>query len=497
MKEICTHLYKEGRNLVIEESFLRDIYINQLKSLRDICKLLENNISVEGVRLNLLRYKIERTPEQAAAARQLNNKKTQDKVLELYGVDNISKVEFIKEKKKETCLKNYGVANGLLTKENQERIRAPKSEEWKQKVRRYHTQEEKKKAAAITYHNRKIKSASQRREARLKKYGSLSHNAPGYLSKERGTCLEKYGVPYPCMRKECRHSSSSNSKPNRLFRELLEDSQLEWEPEFHVHNFSYDFRCNNTLIEINPTATHNLDWSPFGEHRGIELNYHSLKTATAVEAGYDCMHVWDWDDYGKIIQLLSSRIFIYARKCEVREVSTSEARDFLSKYHLQSYLKGQPVRLGLYYGEELVQVMTFGKPRYNKKHEWELLRLCTRSGEKVVGGASKLFKHFLNLYKPNSVISYCDLSKFSGKVYSVLGFKLQHVNAPSIHWYNPIKKQHITDSLLRQHGFDRLFNTSYGKGTSNTELMRSAGFSRVADCGQAVYVYYSDNHEDI
>ena len=49
-------------------------------------------------------------------------------------------------------------------------------------------------------------------------------------------------------------------------------------------------------------------------------------------------------------------------------------------------------------------------------------------------------------------------------------------------------KQHITDNLLRAHGFDQLFNTNFGKGTSNDELMLQAGFVTVYDCGQATYV---------
>ena len=43
---------------------------------------------------------------------------------------------------------------------------------------------------------------------------------------------------------------------------------------------------------------------------------------------------------------------------------------------------------------------------------------------------------------------------------------------PSKHWYHLNSKRHITDNLLRQRGYDQLFNTNYGKGTNNEELMR-------------------------
>ena len=133
--------------------------------------------------------------------------------------------------------------------------------------------------------------------------------------------------------------------------------------------------------------------------------------------------------------------------------------------------------------------MTFGKPRYNSEFQYELLRLCSKPGFIVVGGASKLFKYFLDNYKPESIISYCDLAKFSGKVYESLGMKRIGESRPSCHWYNIKTHQHITDNLLRQRGADQLLGTKDGKGTSNKEIMIREGFVEVYDCGQATYVW--------
>lgn len=56
--------------------------------------------------------------------------------------------------------------------------------------------------------------------------------------------------------------------------------------------------------------------------------------------------------------------------------------------------------------------------------------------------------------------------------------------------YADIKtEQHITDNLLRQRGFDQLFNTNYGKGTSNEELMLEHDFLPIYDCGQITFIY--------
>lgn len=187
--------------------------------------------------------------------------------------------------------------------------------------------------------------------------------------------------------------------------------------------------------------------------------------------------------------LLTPKKKIFARNCIVKEVSKESCDKFLNAYHFQGTCTNQSIRLGLYNDDKLIQLMTFGKPRYSKKAEYELLRLCTLPTNYIVGGSQKLFTAFLNEYKPNSVVSYCDKSKFAGEVYSKLGFISQGVSGVSKHWVNTKTNKHITDNLLRQRGFDQLFHTNYGKGTSNTQLMLDNGFVEVFDCGQETFLY--------
>ena len=92
------------------------------------------------------------------------------------------------------------------------------------------------------------------------------------------------------------------------------------------------------------------------------------------------------------------------------------------------------VNLGLFYEDELVSLMTFGKCRFDKKHEWEMLRFCNKLGYHIVGGAGKLLKHFERNLKPKSLVSYADRRWSQGKLYKALGFKLDHISAPN-YWY--------------------------------------------------------------
>ena len=88
---------------------------------------------------------------------------------------------------------------------------------------------------------------------------------------------------------------------------------------------------------------------------------------------------------------------IYARKCIIKEVDNETSRIFQEKNHLQGAVNAK-VNLGLYFNGELISLMTFGKCRFDKKHDWEMLRFCSKLGYHIVGGAGKLLKHFEKTY---------------------------------------------------------------------------------------------------
>ncbi len=326
------------------------------------------------------------------------------------------------------------------------------------------------------------------------KYGTTNLNlVPEIMEKREQTCLKKYGAKCYLISQQCQSEFRNNSKPNREFAKLLKARGIEFEREFPIANNSFDFKVGNILLEVNPYGTHNSTWGLFGKP-GKDSKYHFEKSQLAEQNGYRCIHVWDWDDRDKILMLLQPRTSLYARKLQLKEISQLEANRFLKQFHMQNGSREQKVCLGLFREQELIEVMTFGKPRFNKNYEWELIRLCTRPGFRVVGGAEKLLKHFKDLKNPKSLISYCDKSKFSGEVYTRLGFTLKSSGLPSKHWYNTKTGVHVTDNGLRMKGFDKLFGEvygTYGKGTSNDELMRQHDFVEIWDAGQAVYVWNS------
>ena len=61
----------------------------------------------------------------------------------------------------------------------------------------------------------------------------------------------------------------------------------------------------------------------------------------------------------------------------------------------------------------------FGKGKY----EWEVIRGATKLGYTVIGGASKIWKYFIDTYKPNNCVYYIDYNYFNGNSLPYLGLK--------------------------------------------------------------------------
>src|SRR5690606_27715671 len=179
-------------------------------------------------------------------------------------------------------------------------------------------------------------------------------------------------------------------------------------------------------------------------------NYHRFKTEMAKEKDIDLIHVFEdeWIHKQEIVKsvirnklgIIGNKVF--ARKCTVKEVPTKEARTFIDSYHLYGY-KAAKVKLGLYLDDELIQVMTFSTGNHSRKQNgWEIDRFATKFDYQVVGGASKLFNHFIKNHNPEEVISYADLRYGEGNVYKQLGFELLGNTQPSYYYVKGTKRIH-------------------------------------------------------
>ena len=204
-------------------------------------------------------------------------------------------------------------------------------------------------------------------------------------------------------------------------------------------------------IECNPTSTHNssIYKNNFeSDTPPVSPSYHKMKTDLCKEKDIFLFHIfgYDWIHKRSIIESMIKNILhkndnkIYARNTEIKLVDSKESREFLILNHRQGP-SNSPIRLGLYYNNKLISLMTFSHPRstigkFNDNNSYELVRFCNMLGTSVVGGASKLFKYFLNTYNPSQIISFSDCAHTKGSLYQILGFKEIKKSEPGYVWVN-------------------------------------------------------------
>jgi hypothetical protein len=225
-------------------------------------------------------------------------------------------------------------------------------------------------------------------------------------------------------------------------------------------------------------------------------NYHLDKTKLANSKGYQLIHIFEDEWFYKediVKSIINNKLNIidkkiYARNCEIREVTSKESSKFLKENHIQGKINSF-IKLGLYYDNELVSLMTFGKLRKSlgsdsKDCDFEMYRFCNKLNYSVVGGASKLFKYFIKNFNVNKIVSYSDNRYFDGSLYEKLGFIYNGETKPS-YWY--------TKNINRYHRFkfrkDVLVKDGYNPNKTEKEIMKERGYNRIYDCGNKKWVF--------
>jgi len=210
------------------------------------------------------------------------------------------------------------------------------------------------------------------------------------------------------------------------------------------------------------------------------------------------LNIWEneWSDpfkhdilKGMILDALGKSEHLYAKECQVVEIDRRTERNFLVHNHIQGDCLGSTYRFGLEFEGILVAIMTFGcNVGFKDDKFFDLLRFSTLLGYRVLGGASKLLKHFLAVSNETELITYVNRRWSSEKLFEQLGFTLVSTSNPNYYYFDP---QKIPIKLLSKTEFQK--NTLKDKllifdpALTEQKNMFANGYRAVFDAGQAVY----------
>lgn len=420
-----------------------------------------------------------------------------------YGTENAGAAPGHISKRKATCIKRYGVENPFQLSEFQAKADATM-------IKKYGT--------AIPYH---ISSVLERGKQTTRvamgaprfELGASEYERVTSLLDDRDWCYDQHVYMKKTLTKISEELCVSPSMVCTYFEghgieiASLATSQAERDIVAFiatVYDGVIETRCRNVIppkevdiylphkqlaIEVNGVFWH-------GERKGKNESYHIDKTTRCNASGVRLIHITDTEWLTKqpivksrISSLLGVNNVMPARKTSVRVLTSPEAREFFDANHIQGGGVKASIAYGLVHDDRVVAAMSFGRARYSKKAEWELLRYANILYTTVVGGAGKLFSHFIRTHQPHSVISYSDKRWNTGNVYKTVGFGYSHTSPPNYYYFSPPNTQKLYHrSQFQKHKLVNLLET-FDPALTEWENMKNNGFDRIWDCGSDVWVF--------
>lgn len=169
-----------------------------------------------------------------------------------------------------------------------------------------------------------------------------------------------------------------------------------------------------------------------------------------------------------LIDAIGNRTRIFARQCDIREISKEDAYNFCEYYHVNGYRNGS-IKYGLFYKNDLVCVAVFGR---HPKYEWECIRLCYKTGISIIGGWEKIQKHFGRKF-----LHYVNLQYFMGTNVTGIGFRF-------------LKNDIILSrNTLQKNTQIKKYCNNYNENLSDIENCINNGFTVIYDCGNDRRIY--------
>ena len=448
-----------------------------------------NSASSSAVQAKIQETNLERYGTKCVLSSSAVRERIANTLQEKYGVSNVFQLDDVKQKAAQTNLQRYGATNWRASKACLDKI-IPDADK------------------VIAYDSFKL-------DARAYVSAHYAGSPTIYqLSQDLGvkpSTIYPHIVAQGCQDCVKYYESTMESEVKNFLlsldpnmRIVMHDRKIVAPYEFDIYLPDYNF-----AIECNPTYTHNSSCGAYHREDPLPRNYHAIKSQLASSAGIELFHIfgYEWVDTPDVIKsMIKSRLGfvdtrIYARNTHIVEVPYTEASAFLAANHRQGFTPTK-ICLGLRLNSDntLVSLMTFNPMKLHQGHrradfnDWELSRFCNLRNTVVVGGASKLFKHFVSNYDFGKLVSFSDIAHTSGKLYQVLGFTQTSVSAPSYVWVCLKTDEYYKRTACMKSKLKKLFNdpTIDVGHLTEKQIMESRGYVQVFDSGLIRWEYMRD-----
>lgn len=449
--------------------------------------------------------------------------KTKQTIQRKYGVDNLMQSEEVKQKAVNTNLEKYGVENPMQNENIREKARETnvqrynfpspmQNEEIKQKA--YKTNKERYGYEHILQ-NPEIMSATTEK---FKKAVSTNESGNFNLSYalRNNDFWKKMKMGYSLHQLCEEFGLQENSLRSRLLNEEFADryyalytfskTQMQKEVKDEIEKYGYKLVFNDRqtitpleldiyipsckfAIEFNGNYWHSEAWLSSQEAR----HKHIYKTTKCREKDIVLFHIFEHQWINRKFQVLNfiksalntNNCKIAARKCEI---NYDNAHRFIEDNHIQGDSYHVLKYFNLVYENEIVASMTASRHhrQNSNKNTVVLSRLCFKDNITVQGGASKLFKYFMEWAKKkgySEIISWSDNCWTTGNIYKVLGFRLDREYPPDYFYWDV--KGHCYVSKQSQ----QKKKVGCPEGITEREWCMKRGLYRVWNCGRKKWIF--------
>lgn len=389
------------------------------------------------------------------------------KLINEYGIGNISSLPAAKVNRKNTFLERYGVEH------------YHQSEEFKNKLNQ----------------NKKEKIELNNSDIEVVSFENIDNYKTGGIRYKCKKCSSEEVIPLVTFNYRsinfntpCSHCGDFNKPWSNGEKDLLTEIQTFYFgeiitnkkiiPPYTLDIFIPEF---NLAIEYNGLFWHSERGG------GKDTKYHSIKTQLCRQQGIRLLHIFE-NEYKNSKEIVLSKIKnilglsekgVGARNIIIKEINSVAGNTFLNKHHIQGGVPGSKF-LGGFYSNQLISVLAY------KKID-QILDITRFANDfKLYPG---LFSKFLSYLERNieydKIITFADLRWSYGDLYYKTGFTEEYTISPGYYYTDYSNLYHKFN--FRKENIKKKFNIDI-RGKTEKELMEELRYDRIWDSGKIKFI---------